>query len=131
MISLDDFLTALATDLTKSKTKDQRKHQKVIRMQTRMLEIKASLGTVSKDEEDSLRNEMAALETSIARKTEQLERVGIPVDAMAVAPRPTSPSASSTGAEGGTGEYEAEEDVFVNPLQKGRAGAQEVHGDET
>eukprot|EP01043_Picozoa_sp_COSAG02_P073199 COSAG02_NODE_14129_length_1307_cov_0.939570_1_plen_89_part_10 len=89
MISLDDFLTALATDLTKSKTKDQRKHQKVIRMQTRMLEIKASLGTVSKDEEDSLRNEMAALETSIARKTEQLERVGIPVDAMAVAPRPT------------------------------------------
>ena len=131
MISLDDFLTVLAQDLVKSKSKDQRKHRKVLRMQTRMLEIKASLGTASKDEEYSLQNEMAALEKSIAKKTKELEHVGIPVEAMVVAPRPTSPLASGTGDAGGTGEYEAEEDVFVNPLQQGRAVAQDVEGDET
>lgn len=134
---MSDFVTVLARDLAKSKSKDLRKQQKVIRMQGRVLEIKTQLGTVSGQEEASLRNEMAALYEKIEKCNKMLEQVGIPVPPTVEAPRPTSPSENGSGtatdsrAEGDNGVYEAEEDVFVNPLQRGRAGAEVAQGDET
>ena len=138
---MTDFVSALAKDLAKSKYKDTRKYNKVLQMQARMQEIQIQLGSVSHEEEESLKNEMRALSADIEKKTQQLEAVGMPVvTAPSVEKRPTSPTQNANGtangdtglgAEGGSGEYEAEEDVFVNPLQKGRVAAQPSEVDET
>jgi len=125
MISMNDFVMMLAKDLAKSKGADLRKQHKIIRMQARSLEIQTMLGTVSHEEEESLRIEYEALQKDIAKKSRQLEELGLP----ATPPTPERPPATNgsengvASSEGENGEYEAEEDVFENPLQKGRAGA--------
>jgi hypothetical protein len=125
MISMNDFVMVLAKDLAKSKGADLRKQHKIIRMQARSLEIQTMLGTVSHEEEESLRIEYEALQKDIAKKSRQLEELGLP----ATPPTPERPPATNgsengvASSEGENGEYEAEEDVFENPLQRGRAGA--------
>ena len=138
---MTDFVSALAKDLSKSKSKDTRKYNKVLQMHARVRQIQLQLGSVSHEEEESLHNEMRVLNADIEKKTKQLEQVGMPFDIPpSVEVRPASPPQNANGttngvaglgAEGGSGEYEAEEDVFVNPLQKGRVVAQLSEVDET
>lgn len=127
MISLSDFVSVLARDLAKSKTKDLRTQLKLQQQQRRAAEINRLLASGSAEEDrESLTNELAALDAEIAKKIKKLHKVGMPV-LPSTESRPSSPSQNEarTKTAGGSTEYEAAEDVFVNPLQKGLASPPE------
>ena len=80
MISLSDFVSVLARDLAKSKTKDLRTQLKLQQQQRRAAEINRLLASGSAEEDrESLTNELAALDAEIAKKIKKLHKVGMPV----------------------------------------------------